>query len=86
VRRDSTHIFSDCAATPFNRCMMTSRIFERRRLLQGLALAPLAMSSATLAACARGAGAQRPPNFRSGGGNRHDDKGGSRGNRGGGNR
>lgn len=58
---------------------MTSRIFQRRRLLQGLALVPLAMSAATLAACATGAGGQRPPDFRSGGGNRGGERSNGRG-------
>jgi hypothetical protein len=63
--------------------MMENSIIERRRFLRGLTLIPLAMPAAMIAGCATGAGAQRPPDFRSGGGNRHDDKGGGRGNRGG---
>lgn len=57
---------------------MDKEILERRRLLQWIALGALAVPAVALAGCASGGGS-RPPNFRTGGGNRGGEKGGGRG-------
>ena len=59
---------------------MDHGIVDRRRLLQWIALGSLSLPAVTLAGCASAGGSARPPNFRTGGGNR----GGERGNGGGG--
>ena len=61
----------------FGRCMMDSRIFERRRLLQLFALGLLALPAAALAGCAEGTGSRRPPQFY--GGNNGGEKSGGGG-------
>jgi hypothetical protein len=57
---------------------MDRPISERRRLLTLLAFATLAVPAVALAGCASGGGT-RPPNFRTGGGNRGGEKGGGSG-------
>jgi hypothetical protein len=57
---------------------MDKGIVDRRRLLNWLALGSLAVPAMTLAACASGGGT-RPPNFRTGGGNRGGEKSGGNG-------
>jgi hypothetical protein len=59
-------------------CAMDKGIVDRRRLLNWLALGSLAVPAMTLAACASGGGT-RPPNFRTGGGNRGGEKSGGNG-------
>jgi hypothetical protein len=54
---------------------MDNGIVGRRRLLQWIALGSLAVPAIALAGCASGGGT-RPPNFRTGGGNRGGEKGG----------
>lgn len=51
---------------------------ERRRILTLLTFAALAVPAAALAGCASGGGT-RPPDFRTGGGNRGGEKGGGSG-------
>ena len=56
---------------------MDSRIFERRRLLQLLALGSLALPAAALAGCAQGSGRpSHPPRFYGGGSNSGEKSGG----------
>lgn len=57
---------------------MDRPISERRRVLTLLAFAALAVPAVALAGCASGGGT-RPPNFRTGGGNRGGEKGGGSG-------
>ena len=61
---------------------MDNGIVDRRRLLQWIALGSLSVPAGTLAGCVSGGGT-RPPNFRTGGGNRGGEKGGGRGGPGG---
>jgi hypothetical protein len=61
---------------------MDKGIVDRRRLLHWLALGSLAAPAVALAGCASGGGT-RPPNFRTGGGNRGGEKGGGNGGPGG---
>lgn len=62
-------------ALHFSRCMMKTRILERRRALRLIALSSLAAPAIALAGCATGGGRTRPPMF--GGGN--SDKNGNNG-------
>ena len=57
---------------------MDNGIVDRRRLLHWFALGSLAVPVAVLAGCVSG-GSTRPPNFRTGGGNRGGEKGGGNG-------
>jgi hypothetical protein len=59
---------------------LNNRVYDRRRLLQMITLASLAVPAA-LGACA--GGATHPPRFRQGGGNRGGEKSGGRGGPGG---
>jgi hypothetical protein len=56
---------------------MDRPMFERRRLLTLLTFAALAVPAVALAGCA--SGGTRPPDFRTGGGNRGGEKGGGGG-------
>jgi hypothetical protein len=60
---------------------LNNRVYDRRRLLQMITLASLAVPAAALGACA--GGATHPPRFRQGGGNRGGEKSGGRGGPGG---
>lgn len=62
---------------------MDRPISERRRILTLLTFAALVVPAVVLAGCATGGGT-RPPNFRTGGGNRGGEKGGRGGGFGGG--
>jgi hypothetical protein len=61
---------------------MDKKIVDRRRLLQWMALGSLTGPAIAIAGCTSGGGT-RPPNFRTGGGNRGGEKGGGRGGPGG---